>query len=196
MSMEEHTLSDSGNSTGSLHDVTDNDASNANAAMAAAAAEEEEGTQHNSSQNVIPTDSLANGLSVAKGLFTSGWSQAKKGLTQMQESETMAKVREASKPLVGAVVEGGKVVGEKLHQSAEAAKPGLEAVGRRVSGAVESLAEKTKPALEKAGDAIKTTTKHVVDEGKPIVKKVGTFINHNMGGKSEGGGRGDPPTTV
>jgi len=183
----------------------------------------------------------------------------------MQESETMAKVREASKPLVGAVVEGGKVVGEKLHQSAEAAKPGLEAVGRyvhflsivvscrtlkidsnltlssflfarypslpasipsrRVSGAVESLAEKTKPALEKAGDAIKTTTKHVVDEGKPIVKKVslerareggqgraiwvvanntppfihvqvGTFINHNMGGKSEGGGRGDPPTTV
>jgi len=50
----------------------------------------------------------------------------------MQESETMAKVREASKPLVGAVVEGGKVVGEKLHQSAEAAKPGFEAVGRYV----------------------------------------------------------------
>lgn len=45
----------------------------------------------------------------------------------------MAKVREASKPLVGAVVEGGKVVGEKLHQSAEAAKPGFEAVGRYVS---------------------------------------------------------------
>ncbi|EWM27100.1 hypothetical protein Naga_100046g26 [Nannochloropsis gaditana] len=200
MSMEEHTtsFSESGRqgSDGGLTDVLKDDESEAAAAVASTATEEEdEGAP--SSQNVIPADSLANGFSVAKGFLASGWSQARKSIATLQDSEAVHKMREASKPFVGAVVEGGKVVGDRLHHTAEAAKPGLEAVGRRVSGAVEHLSERTRPALEKAGETIKKTTKQVVDEGKPMVKKVGDFFNDNLGGKKGGGGGdGDPPTTV
>jgi hypothetical protein len=139
-----------------------------------------------SSQNVIPADSLANGFSVAKGFLASGWSQARKSIATLQDSEAVHKMREASKPFVGAVVEGGKVVGDRLHHTAEAAKPGLEAVGRRVSGAVEHLSERTRPALEKAGETIKKTTKQVVDEGKPMVKKVSPVDEAVVRGKQGG----------
>jgi ABC-type multidrug transport system fused ATPase/permease subunit len=49
------------------------------------------------------------------------------GATRLVIAHRLSTVRQAD---LIAVVEGGKVVGEKLHQSAEAAKPGLEAVGR------------------------------------------------------------------
>lgn len=130
--------------------------------------------------NVIPTDSLQNGLNVAKGLFSSTWSKARKSIHELNESEAMSKVREASKPLVGAVVDGSKIVGMKLQEGAAAVQPQLQEAGRRVSNVVQDVAEKTRPALEKAGETIKATTTHIVEESKPVVKKVG-FVNNGGG---------------
>jgi hypothetical protein len=48
--------------------------------------------------------------------------RARKSIADFQESEAGAKLSAAAKPVVGAVVEGAKVAGEKIAQGAEAAK--------------------------------------------------------------------------
>lgn len=58
-------------------------------------------------------------------MLLSGSHRARTGLAQLNESEAAAKIRETTKPLVSAVVEGTKVAGEKLAQGAEAAKASL-----------------------------------------------------------------------
>ncbi|CAM9480163.1 unnamed protein product [Phaeothamnion confervicola] len=123
----------------------------------------------NSAQNLFPKEKLQNGLQQARGLLSFGWTSMREGVDAIGQSETVAKIKETTIPVLEKTIDGMskvgagvvaatdrtvKVAGEKI----EEAKP---VVGRWAAGARQASARAFETAKEQSSKGVEQVRRAV-----------------------------------
>ncbi|CAM9449472.1 unnamed protein product [Ectocarpus sp. 8 AP-2014] len=146
-----------------------------------------------SSDNLLPTDKLENGLRHAKMIFATGWASVAATYRDLERTETAEKIKEGTVNLVDRSMDGLSKVGCKISETTE---KGVQVVGAKMEEAAPTLG-RWRDEVVIASERGFAAAKDMTDKAMAEMKKPGGS-NGGAGPAAGGGGEGsdDGPHTV
>ncbi|CAN0264118.1 unnamed protein product [Ectocarpus fasciculatus] len=146
-----------------------------------------------SSDNLLPTDKLENGLRHAKMMFATGWASVAATYRDLERTETAEKIKEGTVNLVDRSMDGLSKVGCKISETTE---KGVQVVGAKMEEAAPTLG-RWRDEVVIASERGFAAAKDMTDKAMAEIKKPGGSnggAGPAAGGSGEGGDEG--PHTV
>ncbi|CAN0465178.1 unnamed protein product [Ectocarpus sp. 12 AP-2014] len=146
-----------------------------------------------SSDNLLPTDKLENGLRHAKMIFATGWASVAATYRDLERTETAEKIKEGTVNLVDRSMDGLSKVGCKISETTE---KGVQVVGAKMEEAAPTLG-RWRDEVVIASERGFAAAKDMTDKAMAEIKKPGGS-NDGTGPPAGGSGEGgdDGPHTV
>ncbi|CAN0416439.1 unnamed protein product [Ectocarpus sp. 12 AP-2014] len=146
-----------------------------------------------SSDNLLPTDKLENGLRHAKMIFATGWASVAATYRDLERTETAEKIKEGTVNLVDRSMDGLSKVGCKISETTE---KGVQVVGAKMEEAAPTLG-RWRDEVVIASERGFAAAKDMTDKAMAEIKKPGGS-NDGAGPAAGGSGEGgdDGPHTV